>query len=52
MGLQGAATTRASRNSIGACAYGPAPWADLAVRIDRGRNFLVPPLVDAASRPA
>ena len=34
---------RASRNRIRACICGPAPWADLAVRVDRERNFLVPP---------
>ena len=52
MGVQSAATTGASRNRIGACTRGPASWADLAVRVDRGRNLLVPLLVGAASRPA
>ena len=43
MGVQSAATTGASRNRIGACTRGPASSADLAVRVDRGRNhyFLV-----------
>ena len=51
-GVQSAVTTGASRNRIGAGTRGPASWADLAVRVDRGRNLLVPPLVGAASRPA
>ena len=42
----------ASRNRIGAYTRGPASWTDVAVRVDRGRNFLIPPLVGAASRPA
>ena len=52
MGVWSAATTRASRNRIGACTCGPAPWADLAVRVDRRRNLLVPSQVGAASRSA
>ena len=52
MGVQNAATMRASRNRIGACTRGSASWADLAVRVDRGRNLFVPPLVGAAIRPA
>ena len=50
MGMQSAATTGASRNRIGACTPGPASWADLAVRVDRGRNLHIPPLVGVASR--
>ena len=49
MGVQSAATTRASRNRIGACTRGSASWADLAVRVDRGRNLFIPPLVGVAS---
>ena len=52
MGVQSAATTRVSRNRIGPYTCGPAPWADLAVRVDRERNLLVPPQVGAASRSA
>ena len=52
MGVQSAETTGASRNRIGAYTRGPASWADLAVRVDRGRNLPIPPLVGAASRPA
>ena len=52
MGVQSAATTRASRNRIGACIRGPAPWAGLAVRVDRERSPFIPPLVGAASRSA
>ena len=52
MGVQSAATTRASRNRIRDCTRGPVSWADLAVRVDRGRNIFIPPLVGAASRPA
>ena len=52
MGMQIAATAGASRNRTGACTRGPASWADLAVRVDRGCNLLIPPLVGAASRPA
>ena len=37
------------RNRIGAYTRGPASWADLAVRVDRGKNLLIPPLVGAAS---
>ena len=40
MGVQSAATTRVSRNRFWACTCGPASWAELAVRVDRGRNFL------------
>ena len=50
MGVQSAATTGASRNRIGAYTRGPASLADLAVHVDRGRNLLIPPLVNAASR--
>ena len=50
--MQSAATTRASRNRIGACTRGPASWAALAVDVDRGRNLFITPLVGAASRPA
>ena len=52
MGVQSAATAAASRNRIGACTRGPASSADLAVRVDLGRNLLIPPLFGAASRPA
>ena len=52
MGMQSAATTGASRNRIGAYTRVPASWADLAVRVDWGRNLLIPPLVGALSRPA
>ena len=45
MGVQSTAATGASRNRIGACTRGPASWADLAVRFDRGRNLLIPALV-------
>ena len=51
-GVQSAETTGASKIRIGACTHGPASWADLAARVDRGRNLLIPPLVGAASRPA
>ena len=44
MDVQSAATTRASRNRIGACTRGPAPGAGLAVRVDRGRHLFIPPL--------
>ena len=37
MGVQSTATTRASRNRIGACSRSPASWSDLAVRVVRGR---------------
>ena len=43
MGVQSAATTRASRNRIGACTRGLAFWMDLAVRVDRGGIFLFLP---------
>ena len=49
-GVRGVTTTRASRNRIGACTRGPAPQADLAVRVVRGRNLFIPPLVGAYSR--
>ena len=49
MGVQSAATTKASINHIEACTRSPASWADFAFRFDRGRNLLVPPLVGAAS---
>ena len=52
MGVQSAATAGVSRNRIGAYTRGPAFWTDLTVRVDRGRNLLIPPLVGAASRPA
>ena len=52
MGVQSSADTGVSRNRIGACTRGPASWADLAVRVDRERNLLIPPLVGAAIRPA
>ena len=52
MDVQSAATMGASRNRIGACTRGSASWADLAARVDRGRNLLIPSLVGAASRPA
>ena len=52
MSVQSAATMGASRNRIGAYTRGPASWADLAVRVDRGRNVLIPFLVGAVSRPA
>ena len=38
--------------SLGACTRRPASWADLAVRVVRGRNLFIPPLVGAASRSA
>ena len=52
MGVGSVATMKASRNCIGACTRGPASSADLDVRVDRGRNLLIPPLVGAASQPA
>ena len=52
MGVQSAAITGASRNRIAACTRGPGPSANLAVRVDWGRNLLIPPLVGAASGPA
>ena len=52
MGMQSAATTGTSRNRIGSCIRGPASWADLAVRVVRGRNRFIPPLAGAASRSA
>ena len=52
MGMQSVAIAGASSNRIGACTRGPASRADLAVRVDRARNFLIPPLVGAASWPA
>ena len=45
-----AVTTTASRNRIGACTRGSASWADLAVRVVRGRNHFIPSLVGVASR--
>ena len=51
MGVQSAATTGAVEIASGP-APAPASSADLAVRVDRGRNLLIPPLVSAASRPA
>ena len=48
MGVQSAATTRASRNRSGACTRVPASRVDLAVRFDRGRNLFLPPLVGTA----
>ena len=50
MGVHSAATTWASRNRFGASTGGPAFRADLAVRVDRRRDFLIPLLVGAASR--
>ena len=41
MGVQSAATMGASRNRIGAYTRGPASWADLTVRVDRGGTFLI-----------
>ena len=38
------------KNRIGACTRGLASRADLAVRVVRGRNLFIPPLVGAASR--
>ena len=52
MGVESVTTGRASRNRIGARTRGPASWTDLAVRVDRGRNLPIPPLVATASRPA
>ena len=43
-------TTRASRNCIGACTRDPSPRADLAARVFRGRNLIIPSLVGAAGR--
>ena len=43
MGVEGVTTGRASRNRIGASTRDSAPWSDLAVRVCRGRNFLVHP---------
>ena len=51
MGVESAATTRASRNRIEACIRGPASWADSAVRDDQERNIFIPPLVCVASQP-
>ena len=42
MGVQSAATMGASRNRIRAYTRGPASWADLVVRVDWGRNLLIP----------
>ena len=50
MGVQRAATTGASRNRIGDCTHGLASWADLAVRVVRGRNRFIHPLAGAANR--
>ena len=53
MGVQSAATTGASRNLVGPCTRGPASWADLAVRVNRGKNLLiqqVSSIVDTAAR--
>ena len=41
MGVQSAATTRASTNRIGACTRGPASRVDLAVSVDRERNLFI-----------
>ena len=49
MGVRSAATTRASRNRIGACTRGS---AFLAVRVVWGRNLLVPSQVGTARRSA
>ena len=43
MGVRNAATTRASRNRIGAYTRGPALRADLVARVVRGRNLFIPP---------
>ena len=43
MGVQSAATTRASRNRIEVCTRIPASWADMTVRICRIRIFLFLP---------
>ena len=50
MGVRSAATTKASRNRIGACTRGPTSWADSAVRVVWGRDLFIAPLVGAASR--
>ena len=50
MGVESVTTGRASRNRIGASTCGSAPWSDLAVRVCRGRNFLVPPQVISTSK--
>ena len=50
MGAESETTGRASRNRIGACTHDPAPRADLAARVVRGRNLFIPPLVGAARR--
>ena len=52
MGVQSTAAIKPSRNRIWACTRGPASWADLAVRVDLGRNLFIPPLAGAASRRA
>ena len=52
MGVQSGAMTRASWNRIGACTRGSVPCVGLAVRVDRGRNLFIPPLIGAASRTA
>ena len=44
--------TQWAHNSLLTCTRGPASWADLAVRVDRGRDLFIPPLVRAASQPA
>ena len=49
MGVRSAATTRDSRNRIGACTRGTASQADLPVRVVRGRNIFISPLVGTAS---
>ena len=43
MGVRSAATTRTSRNRIGACTHGPASRADSAVSVIRGRHPLFIP---------
>ena len=44
MGARSAETTKASRNRNEACTRGPAFRADLAVRVDRGRDHFISPL--------
>ena len=50
MGVESVTTGRGSRNRIGACTCGLASWADLAVRVVRGRIPFIPPLAGVASQ--
>ena len=50
MGVRSAATTRASRNHIGACTRSRASRSDLAVGVVQRKNPFIPPLAGVASR--